>query len=86
MMAQELVEPEQVEQRPSGTSATTRRTVVGALIASPVVAVMARWAGRLRRNATELRPTAQGRSSQRCASCGAADHSMLVCPSNPKVI
>lgn len=77
---------EVAEQRPGPMSATTRRTVVGALVASPVVAVLARWSGRLRRNAGSLRPAADGRSSQRCASCGAGDHSMLSCPSNPKVI
>ena len=33
-----------------------------------------------------LRPRASGASSQRCANCGDRDHSMLLCPSNPKVI
>jgi hypothetical protein len=79
--------PQQLtEQQHSGVSAATRRTVVATLVASPMVAVIAGWSGRFRRSATVLRPAGEGRSSQRCASCGAADHSMLACPSSPKVI
>ena len=35
--------------------------VVGALVATPVVAVLARWSARLRRSAGSLRPVAAGR-------------------------
>ena len=64
----------------------TRRTVIGGLAAAPMVALLARFAGRLRRHAATIRPGAQGTSSMRCAACGAGDHSMLSCPSNPKVV
>lgn len=68
------------------TTRTTRRTMIGALLAAPGVALGARAMARMRRNAAHVRPTASGSSTTRCASCGAEDHSMLACPSNPKVL
>lgn len=73
-------------ERTATTTRATRRTVIGGLAATPLVAVFARWAGRLRRHAAVIRPTAEGTSSTRCAACGAEGHSMLACPSNPKVV
>lgn len=63
-----------------------RRTILGSLIALPVVGILSAWAGSVRRNAKVMRPTAVGTSSQNCAMCGSHDHAMLTCPSNPKVI
>ena len=66
-------------------SGATRRTVVGALATAPLVAALARWTGARRRRGAVSRPSATGTSSATCALCGATDHSMLHCPSTPKV-
>jgi hypothetical protein len=68
------------------TARTTRRTIIGTLLAAPGVAVGARAMAQVRRHATLIRPDAAGTSSTRCASCGADDHTMLSCPSNPVVV
>jgi hypothetical protein len=59
--------------------------VLGTLLAAPAVALLARTA-RNRNLAAILRPGAEGRSSQRCASCGSTGHSMLRCTDSPKVV
>lgn len=66
-------------------SVPTRRTVIAGALAAPLVAAGAWLGGALRRSAAAVRPGAQGTSSTRCASCGETGHSMLACPSNPKV-
>lgn len=61
-------------------SPATRRTIVGALLALPVVGAVARFAGTRRGSAADARPRSIGRSSARCALCGHSGHSMLSCP------
>jgi hypothetical protein len=65
---------------------STRRTVIGALLAAPGVAFGARAMAGVRRNAALVRPAASGTSATRCACCGGDDHSMLSCPSSPEVL
>jgi threonine synthase len=67
------------------TTRTTRRTVIGALVAMPGVAFGARAMASLKSHAAHVRPTASGTSETRCATCGDVGHSMLACPSSPEV-
>ena len=66
-------------------SAPTRRTVLGALLAMPAVAALARRASP-RHGATASRPGSIGGSGACCAVCGSGAHSMLACPDSPKVV
>lgn len=65
---------------------STRRTVVAALLAAPIVGSLARFAAARRAAIAASRPAADGRSGQRCALCGSEAHSMLGCPDTPKVV
>lgn len=71
--------------RPTGVSAATRRTVVGALLSMPVVAWFARHVGS-RADAASQRPLSVGVSGGCCAVCGSGAHSMLSCPESPRVV
>lgn len=69
----------------------TRRRLLGAVVAAPVVAMLTpalrAHAAALRSAAPALRPDPSGRSDTRCGACGASDHRMLdaVCPARPRV-
>jgi hypothetical protein len=69
----------------------TRRQLLGAAVAAPVVAMLApavrAHAAALRSAAPVIRPGPSGRSDTRCGACGATDHRMLdtACPARPRV-
>ncbi len=67
------------------TERASRRGFLAGLLAVPAAFVGARALAATRRSAAALRPAPQGRSSTRCAICGAADHGMLRCPRAPEV-
>ncbi|GBC87173.1 hypothetical protein HRbin12_01175 [bacterium HR12] len=68
------------------TQGASRRGFLAGLLAVPAAFVGARALGATGRIARSLRPRARGRSSTRCAICGAEDHAMLRCPRAPEVI
>jgi len=79
-----MVSVSSVEKQKS-PNATTRRVVISSLILAPITGAFAGTVGFIRRSARALRPSSRGRSSNCCANCGLVGHSMLSCPSNPKV-
>lgn len=69
---------------------SSRRGFVVGMLAAPTALLAVRAlgaAGRLRLTGL-ARPGAEGRSSERCARCGAGDHTMLDrrCPAAPEVV
>jgi len=66
----------------------SRRGFLTGLLAVPAAVVGAKALAAASRTARLARPTAAGRSTTRCAVCGAADHRMLDrrCPGAPEVI
>jgi hypothetical protein len=73
---------------PAAGRGVTRRRLMTGLIALPALGVVLAGGRRLGRAGPLLRrPGANGSSADRCASCGAADHTMLaaVCPMRPEV-
>jgi len=75
-----------VPTEPARMSGSTRRVLLTTLATAPLMVLLARTAGALRRRARLMRPTADGSSTTRCAQCGDPGHGMLACPSNPKLI
>ncbi len=68
------------------TDGSSRRGFLAGLLAVPAAFVGARALAATTRAAGALRPRARGRSSTRCAICGADDHAMLRCPRAPEVV
>lgn len=68
------------------TSSPSRRTLLRAMLASPIVLLAASAARALRSGASAARPLASGTSSTRCGACGASGHTMLdrACPAAPE--
>jgi hypothetical protein len=66
----------------------TRRRLLAATAALPILAAVQRGLEGLRSAAATVRPPGSGTSATRCAQCGAADHAMLDprCPSAPRVL
>ena len=63
---------------------TTRRRLLGALAALPLIGAAAPRIARLV-PAAWTRPAGDGTSASRCATCGSPEHSMLAagCPATP---
>lgn len=68
------------------TEGASRRGFLTGLLAVPAAFVGVKALAGLRRGASALRPRASGRSTTRCAICGARDHAMLRCPRSPEVV
>lgn len=67
---------------------TTRRRVLGAIAAVPLLAAGATLARAAQRSIAASRPAPIGRSAALCGACGSATHAMLdpACPATPKVV
>lgn len=65
----------------------SRRGLLIGLLAVPAAALGGRVMGVFTTAASRLRPRASGRSTTRCAQCGAAGHTMLdpSCPAAPRM-
>jgi hypothetical protein len=68
--------------------AASRRGFLAGLIALPAAFVGGKAIAAAGRAVRLVRPSAEGRSTTRCAVCGGADHRMLDrrCPGAPEVI
>ncbi len=73
--------------RPVRPSFLSRRRLLGAAAVAPVGLAVAALAPALRAGTGLLRPPARGTTGAVCATCGAADHSMLDprCPQRPRL-
>jgi hypothetical protein len=71
-----------------GTRGTTRRRMLGGLLALPLAGLVLGVATTARRGIAAMRPGARGTSTTTCAQCGGVGHGMLdpACPAAPKVV
>ena len=64
----------------------SRRGVLAGVLTVPAAFVGAKALAAAGRGAELVRPAARGRSTGRCALCGATDHAMLRCPRAQEVV